>query len=126
MKCLDMCRHNLHYVGMYKLNLRERHRNRKRRTLPQVLRIWARTQDEAELMVSEGADLHGVDLDVETFSAGKDGAVVLPFLTGARLVRCMSCTPSRLMYAADYIAADHACIPAGRFVGDELDGQVTA
>jgi hypothetical protein len=60
------------------------------------------------------------DLDVYT----EGTADVLPFLTSARVVRCLSC--DRLMYASDYVNANHACIPAGQFAGVDLDSQVSA
>jgi hypothetical protein len=89
---------------------------------PATVRIWARDEDAAERMVrpSDGVP----ELDGDTYAEDANGADVLPFLTGARVIHCLNCT--RWMYAADYIAADHACIPAGHFVGDELDVQATA
>lgn len=63
------------------------------------------------------------ELDGDTYAPGAGGDV-LPFLTSARVVHCLNC--DRWMYAAAYIANTHACIPAGHFVGDELDGQVSA
>ena len=65
------------------------------------------------------------ELDGATYSQNSNGVDVLPFLTSARVVRCLSC--DRLMYAADYIDnANHACIPAGQFAGVDLDSQVPA
>ena len=64
------------------------------------------------------------ELDCATYSQNVNGEDVLPFLTGARVIHCLNC--DRWMYAAAYIANTHACIPAGHFVGDELDGQVSA
>jgi transposase len=99
------------------------HRHDRNPQPPQTVRIWARNEDVAELMVSEGSDTYPVELDGDTY-ADIGGRRVLPFITAARVVRCCNC--QRLMYAADYIGADHACIPAGQFDGVDLDVQAAA
>jgi hypothetical protein len=88
----------------------------------QTVRIWAHDEEEAEQMVGPYGGTP--ELDGATYSQNSNGVDVLPFLTSARVVRCCNCR--RTMYAKDYVGADHACIPAGHFVGDELDGQATA
>jgi hypothetical protein len=93
---------------------------------PQTIRIWARDEAAAEQMVSEGSDRYPVELDGDAYAVDIGGHDVLPYLVSGRaIVRCLNCT--RLFYAAAYIdSANHACIPAGQFVGDELDGQASA
>jgi hypothetical protein len=86
------------------------------------VRIWARNEEEAEQMVGPGGGIP--ELDGVTYAEDVNGVGVLPFLTSARVIRCCNCR--RTMYAATYIGADHACIPAGQFAGVDLDGQATA
>lgn len=73
-------------------------------------RIWARNQDDADEMVG-GYAADAPELDGVTYIQDRNGDDVLPFLTGARVVRCLNCR--RYMYAAAYIdSANHACIPS--------------
>jgi hypothetical protein len=85
---------------------------------PPAVRIWARNEDEATQMVlsSDGTP----EIDCGTYSANIGGEAHLPFITAARVIHCLSC--QRMMSAAGYSSADHACIPTGHF-GDELDNE---
>jgi hypothetical protein len=84
--------------------------------LPTV-RIWARNEDEATQMVlsSDGTP----EIDCGTYSANIGGEALLPFMTAARVIHCPSC--QRMMSAAGYSSADHACIPTGHLGGGELE-----
>jgi hypothetical protein len=84
---------------------------------PPTVRIWARNEDEAAMMVLSSDGIP--ELDCSTYAADIGGEALLPFMTSARVIRCMDCV--RLMSAVEYRAAAHAYIPAGHFGGDELD-----
>jgi hypothetical protein len=84
---------------------------------PPTVRIWARNEDEATKMVLSSDGIP--ELDCGTYAADIGGDALLPFMTAARVIHCPSC--GRMMSAAGYSAADHPCIPTGRFGGDGLD-----